>query len=311
MRISFIGKGGSGKTTVAAAFTRYLAQLQKPVIAIDADHNMHLQKALQIVGEPRHLSANLTGIKTYVAGDRADLAGTTMIDSTPPSVRSRFIYPRAQDPFLQEFGLQDGAVTLLTVGSYTQEDAGKTCYHAKLGGLSLVLNHLLDGKDDMVVADSTAGIDTLGSALYFAYDLTVLVVEPTEKSISVYAAFETIAKQLGIRTGVIVNKIQDGDLDFVKKHIPPEKIIGAIPQSSAVKRADQGQREAFTDFVQDNEAVWQTLYAQLTAMEKNWDKYYQDLLQAHKALATEWYDAYYGQPISTQQDPQFSYRTFV
>jgi CO dehydrogenase maturation factor len=37
MRIAFVGKGGSGKTTVAAAFSRHLAASGCRVVAVDAD----------------------------------------------------------------------------------------------------------------------------------------------------------------------------------------------------------------------------------------------------------------------------------
>ena len=46
MRIAFVGKGGSGKTTTAAVFSRYLAAQGRPVVAIDADINQHLAVAL-------------------------------------------------------------------------------------------------------------------------------------------------------------------------------------------------------------------------------------------------------------------------
>ena len=60
MRIAFVGKGGSGKTTVAAAFSRYLAASGRPVVAVDADINQHLAAALGYDGPPpRALGADL------------------------------------------------------------------------------------------------------------------------------------------------------------------------------------------------------------------------------------------------------------
>lgn len=307
MRLAFLGKGGSGKTTITAGFISYLNSRKIPVLAVDADHNVHLQQTLNIPGDALHLSEYFDEIKEYLRGKRDDLAGTTMIDSTPPSLKSRFIKPSSEDAFIQKFAKRKDYLSLLTVGSYKEEDAGKTCYHGKLGSLSLVLNHLLDSETDVVVADATAGIDTLGSTLYFAYDVTVFVVEPTQKSIDVYLHFEELSKKLKIRTAVIVNKAEDGDESFISKHIPKDKIVGVISRSSAIKQFEQGDTSGLNSFVSENEQAFYNLYTHLMGVEKDWEKYYQDLLVAHSALAGDWYDAYYGQPISKQRDPHFSY----
>lgn len=46
MKIAFVGKGGSGKTTLSSLFIRHLAAARVPVIAVDADINQHLATAL-------------------------------------------------------------------------------------------------------------------------------------------------------------------------------------------------------------------------------------------------------------------------
>jgi CO dehydrogenase maturation factor len=46
VKIAFVGKGGSGKTTLSALFARHLAASGAPVVAIDADINQHLGVAL-------------------------------------------------------------------------------------------------------------------------------------------------------------------------------------------------------------------------------------------------------------------------
>ena len=55
MKIAISGKGGSGKTTIAATLSRILAQRGLPVLAIDGDPNPNLLQALGAgdgVGEP-------------------------------------------------------------------------------------------------------------------------------------------------------------------------------------------------------------------------------------------------------------------
>lgn len=46
MRIAFVGKGGSGKTTLSALLSRHLARSGAPVLAVDGDINQHLAEAL-------------------------------------------------------------------------------------------------------------------------------------------------------------------------------------------------------------------------------------------------------------------------
>lgn len=46
MKIAFVGKGGSGKTTLSSLFIRHLAANEAHVVAVDADINQHLGAAL-------------------------------------------------------------------------------------------------------------------------------------------------------------------------------------------------------------------------------------------------------------------------
>lgn len=46
MKIAFVGKGGSGKSTCAALFIHHLLRKKLAVIAVDADINTHLANLL-------------------------------------------------------------------------------------------------------------------------------------------------------------------------------------------------------------------------------------------------------------------------
>jgi len=52
MKIAVTGKGGVGKTTVAAGLARLFAQEGRPVITIDADPDANLAAALGIDPRP-------------------------------------------------------------------------------------------------------------------------------------------------------------------------------------------------------------------------------------------------------------------
>ena len=87
VRIAFVGKGGSGKTTLAALFTRYLAELGHPVLAVDADINQHLGQALGLdeAAAPRALGADIGWLKDHLRGGNPRLpSADVMIKTTPP-----------------------------------------------------------------------------------------------------------------------------------------------------------------------------------------------------------------------------------
>ncbi len=51
MKLAIVGKGGVGKTTLAAVLARRLASLGRPVIAVDADPDGNLAAALGVAGK--------------------------------------------------------------------------------------------------------------------------------------------------------------------------------------------------------------------------------------------------------------------
>src|SRR6185295_7909519 len=98
MRIAIVGKGGSGKSTVAAAVIQCLREMpQNTVWAIDADINMHLGPLLGIetAGDPsKHLSHPLAieTIKKYLIGKNARIASLAAFrKTTPPGSGSNLI----------------------------------------------------------------------------------------------------------------------------------------------------------------------------------------------------------------------------
>ena len=305
MRISFLGKGGSGKTTTTAAFVNHLAKKNSSVLAIDADLNVHLQKSLQITGESTKLGDKFIEISKYLKGARQ--FNTEMIGTTPPTEDSIFITANPNDEFVQKYALKKDNISLLTVGSYNHDDLGATCYHGKLMVLELILHHMLDSPNDWIVVDATAGVDNLGTSLFFAYDLNIFVVEPTLKSVQVFNDFMEFSKIYGLRTMCIVNKYEDDDESFVKNNIDPNLIIGKLPKSKNIKNFEQGDSLGLELFSLECAEAFEEIEKNVKKIEKNWDTYLNNLVNIHKKNSKSWYNDYYSQNLETQIDPIFSY----
>jgi CO dehydrogenase maturation factor len=308
MRIAFLGKGGAGKTTTSAGFIRYLSKLNHFVLAIDADLNAHLKDALNLQGEVEQLGLHFDEVTEYLRGSRTDLKERPMIGTTPPAWGSSFISVKRDDPFVQKYALQEGSIALLTVGTYQQEDVGGSCYHEKLKSLAGILHHLLDGDDDLVVADTTAGTDNVATSLSFAYDMNVFVVEPTEKSTRVFLDYLDIAGDLGDRTYVVGNKIDGAeDEEYVRGLVGKDRYLGCVPFSRNLKRFEQGEECALEEFAQEQEQVFSTVLTAWKSYKRDWPDYLQRLHRTYKWDCQRWYAGYYKQDLLTGVDFDFTY----
>jgi CO dehydrogenase maturation factor len=304
MRIGFLGKGGSGKTTIAAAFARWLAGQGKRVLVFDGDLNAHLQQPLGIERTPPALGGVYEEITSYVRGDRTDLGERPILSTTPPSRFSRFITTNIDDPFLSRYAVHKGTLSFLRVGSFESEDVGANCYHTKLHSMCVVLNHLKDTDSDWVIVDATAGIDTLSTSLVASYDLNIFIVEPTLKSVKVcYDYIKTDPSSAG-RTVILANKVAapTEEIQFIHEHAPAVPIIGSIHASSSLRAFEQGDGAAFDHFIAECRPTWEHIAAYCAVRRRTWGEFQQSLHEIHRKNCEWWYNSFYGMELHTGLD---------
>ena len=307
MRITFLGKGGSGKTTLASAFVKYLEQNNKKVLAVDADINVNLASALDM--EKKYLG----DIFDTVCESLETNTNRPIIGTSPATRESLFITKGLKDPFLKKFATFNSFGTaLLTVGTYSGNKIGYDCYHSKLGSAVFIYNRLIDDKNLYVVTDATAGIDSVGTSMFNVSDLNVFVVEPTRKSVDVYKEFRDIVSTYKIKTFVIANKIKSqDDIAFIEKNIDKEYIIDYIYESDDLRKFEQGDTEGINRFVSKNSQKLEKLKTKLDNTEKNWDRYYQVQQQIYLEDVNDWYSQYYGEDLTKYIDKDFSYKDVI
>ncbi len=307
MRITFLGKGGSGKTTLATSFVKYLEKKNKKVLAIDADINVNLGTALDM---PKRY---LGDIFDYVCKDLESNYNKPFIGSSPATRESIFIKDGLDDPFLRKYATyNDNGTALLTVGTYTDNKIGYACYHSKLGSAVFIYNRLLDNNDLYVVTDATAGIDSVGTSMFNVSDLNVFVVEPTKKSVDVYKEFKDIVSHYGIDTYVIANKIKNNDdIEYIKRNIDEEHILGFINESDDLRKFEQDDKDGLNRFIESNEDMLENILNKLDSIDKDWDRYLSVQKQIYIDDVGDWYSQYYGEDLTKYIDEEFSYEDVI
>jgi len=306
VKIAFVGKGGSGKTTLSSLFVAYLADAGRPVLAIDADINQHLAVALGATEEEAlawpTLGDNMALIKDYLRGDNPRIAdAASMIKTTPPGRGSRLVRPFEDNPVFSACFRQLGGVRLGVTGQFDEDDLGVKCYHSKVGAAELLLNHMVDVDGEYVVMDMTAGADAFASGLFTRFDVTFLVCEPTVRSVGVYRQYADYARDFGVRLVVVGNKVTDTeDVEFLQEQVG-EALLGWMSASRHVRAAERGTARPIAELEPRNLSTLSAMHTAVDAEQRDWTRYQRQAVEFHLRNATAWA----GADLAAQVDPEF------
>lgn len=309
MKIAFVGKGGSGKTTLAALFARYLAESGRPVVAIDADINQHLATALGVhedtANEIPPLGRHIDEIKEILRGDNPRIASSAaMTKTTPPGRGSRLLDLGPDNPLHRRFGATVNGATLMLTGPFSEDDLGTSCYHSKVGAVELYLNHLVDGQGEYVVVDMTAGADSFASGLFTRFDVTFLVAEPTVRGVSVHRQYADYARGHDVTIHVVGNKVRgDDDVDFLTGHVG-DALLTHLGQSEFVHAMEKGRHPRFSDLEPENLKALGTFQDTVDATAKDWVRFTRQGIEFHLRNARRWAGTAEAELVA-QVDPDF------
>ena len=88
MRIAFLGKGGSGKTTTSSFVARVAAKMYRELYVIDADINVHMREALGLSsGEAHEFRQVFEHVEMKIRHYRPDVATLKTLPRTLPPWR--------------------------------------------------------------------------------------------------------------------------------------------------------------------------------------------------------------------------------
>ncbi len=231
MKIAVSGKGGAGKTTVAANLIYCLKAHSSPAFAIDADPDANLGLVLGL--DPEELAAlpPLCELQDVIA--RKNAGGGAFVDLNP-----------SVEDILEDYVLHDGTIRFLKMGGIKQ--GGSACYCKENAFLNAVLTSVLLDRPEAVVLDMSAGIEHLTRGTARGVELMLVVVEPTRAGVATALAVDRLAADLTLpRVAFVGNKIRsEADREYLRASLPQDRILAMLPHTADVleraRRTDRG-----------------------------------------------------------------------
>ncbi|RJQ45473.1 MAG: carbon monoxide dehydrogenase [Nitrospiraceae bacterium] len=218
--IAFAGKGGTGKTTIAALTIRYLVEKkQKPVLAVDADSNSCLNEALGV------------NVHATIGKLREESLATVRSGGERPggmSMEQLFDY-QVQQSLIETKGFD-----LMVMG----RPEGPGCYCAANNIIRKYTDKLSDNYP-YVVIDNEAGMEHLSRRTTHKVNLLLIISDPTQKGMQTAKRINSLVDELALEIDqreLVVNRISDenfarlkdvsGDLPFENTfNVPEDKNI--------------------------------------------------------------------------------------
>jgi CO dehydrogenase maturation factor len=214
--IAIAGKGGTGKTTIAALLVKMLKEAKKgSLLVVDADPNSNLAEALGL-----EVDGTIGNILDQV-GEHPEKIPVSM-------PKDRFIEYEIHKAIQEAEGFD-----LLTMGK--PEGPGCYCYVNNI--LRSVMEKLI--KDyDYVIIDNEAGLEHLSRRTTRQADVLLAVSDATPAGLRAVKRIAELARELNIKTkkklllvnrmdkNIEADKIKDLGLDY----------IGNIPQDKKITR---------------------------------------------------------------------------
>ncbi len=245
MRIALTGKGGSGKTTLAATLARVYARRGYRVNALDGDPNPNLAAAIGVSDEQ---AARLRRVpREAILEERTDDAGHARLQLTRPLAE-----------ILQEYGATGpDDVGVLTMTGLL--GAGRGCICGQHSAVRDVMEQLASSEArEITILDTEASVEHLSRGTVRNVDALLVVTEPYYRSLETAGRVVPLAHELGLpAVWVVANKVRDGrDSEAIFQYGAGHgfEIIAAIPFDAHVAEADQLGRSVI-DHAPDAAAV--------------------------------------------------------
>jgi len=247
--IAISGKGGTGKTTIAALTIRWLSeQAIRPVLAVDADSNVNLNDMLGVE------------LKETIGAVREEMK--TLANKLPGGMtKQQFLEYKIQRSLVETPDFD-----LIAMGR--PEGPGCYCYANNL--LRDILS-TLSSNYQYVVIDNQAGMEHLSRRIAQNIDYLLIISDPTMRGIRASGKISRLIIELDTRIRekyLILNRIQDAFPQLIKKTIEEEglKLLCSIPEEKTLLELDQNGKPIWE--ISSESPVWEAVDQFMTKLIK-------------------------------------------
>ncbi len=227
MKLALSGKGGVGKTLLAALLCRVFAESGYSVIAVDADPDANLAATLGFPYPERIIPVSEMGdlIEERTGARQGEPAPYFKLN---PKV----------DDIPEKYAVKLDGIRLMRMGG--MKGGGTGCYCPENALLKALVAHLLLDRNEVVILDMEAGIEHLGRGTAASIDMLIVVVEPGRRSVETAYSIKRLAEDLGLpRVAIVGNKVRSqSDEVFLRANLPGFRFIGFVPFDQAIVDGD-------------------------------------------------------------------------
>lgn len=234
MKLAIAGKGGVGKTTIAALLANLFQRDGYSVLAIDADPVANLAASLDFP-DP-HDIIPIVAMKDLVEERTGAKAGAIGVYFN--------LNPYVVD-IPDKYALSHNGIKLMVMGGFRSVASG--CFCAENAFLKALLSYLLVKRNEVIIVDMEAGIEHLSRGTAAAVDLLIIVADPGKRSIETAHKIRELATSVGIKhVQAVGNRIRSAeDEERLTAALLPIKILGIVSDSIHIREADINGRPLF------------------------------------------------------------------
>jgi CO dehydrogenase maturation factor len=235
MILGFLGKGGSGKSSVSSQMALYLASINKSVVGIDADHNMDLSYNLAEgeVPELNYYGKSLMDLQAAVGLVEGERYSEAFLKDTT----KRFTLTPVSEEIQKYSVVLPNGIRVMSAGPQTDTVLyGKACSHVLTTPLKILLPLLELQENEVVVVDEKAGADGVSTGIVTGVDVGVIVCEPALHSVKTAKQIEELMEFYETPYVFVGNKVTSSeDKDFIADSLGQEP-AAYLMESTSIKR---------------------------------------------------------------------------